>query len=379
MGVTVREKKKGSGVYWVFVKGNGKRTSKRVGSRKLANQVAEKLRAQLTLGDNAPFEENEPELSVPTFKEYATHWLEDYIHPLRRDKTYVKYRGILNKYLFPEIGHKPLDAIKRIHVRNILLKYHKQGLSRSSVVGMRDVISGVMNYAIDEDFIESNPVKGVIRNLQIARNKKNRSEPFTKDEIDKILQTAKDNYPDQYLYLLCAFRTGMRMGELSGLQWRDIDLHNRRITVQRSFRDGKVSPTKTDKIRYVDMSNQLFKELHAAMTGGSFPYPTPGQMEDAIGPESASFIFSQNGNPPVRQNSVRFIWKSILNKANIRYRKFHDIRHTFASLLLSQGASPVFVKEQLGHSSIQITVDIYGHWIRSESSKKIVDGPGQLK
>ena len=83
------------------------------------------------------------------------------------------------------------------------------------------------------------------------------------------------------------------------------------------------------------------------------------------------FVFHRNGKP-MEQNYMRRVFKRILGKAGLRDIRFHDIRHTFASLLLSDGASPVYVKEQLGHSSIQMTVDIYGHLIPS-SNREIVN------
>jgi len=231
----------------------------------------------------------------------------------------------------------------------------------------------VMNYAIDEDFIQTNPAKGALRGLQIKNNKKGKSNPFNKAEVELLLAVVKEHYPDHYLFFLCAFRTGMRMGELSGLRWEDIDLENHRIKVQRSYKNGQVSPTKNDRIRFVDMSSMLVEELQAAVTARKTTHPAQGEGGAAIGAENANYIFAHNGSLPIRQGSIRSMWTRILKKAELPYRKFHDIRHTFASLLLSQGESPVYVKEQLGHSSIQITVDIYGHWIRTAENGRAVD------
>lgn len=82
-------------------------------------------------------------------------------------------------------------------------------------------------------------------------------------------------------------------------------------------------------------------------------------------------LFYNDREEPIAQNSIRNIYKRILRGAKLRDFRFHDIRHTLASLLLSNGESPVFVKEQLGHSSIKITVDIYGHLIPSSNRKAV--------
>ncbi len=82
------------------------------------------------------------------------------------------------------------------------------------------------------------------------------------------------------------------------------------------------------------------------------------------------FIFHRGGKP-IEQNSIRYPFKRILEKAGLREIRFHDIRHTYASLLLTDGATPVYVKEQMGHSSIQITVDIYGHLIPNSNREMV--------
>lgn len=119
-----------------------------------------------------------------------------------------------------------------------------------------------------------------------------------------------------------------------------------------------MGPTKTGKTRRVDMSDNLSEALRTiyiernkeALRKGK------GKIEEAI--------FQHNGIPTA-QNTVRYIFKRVLKAAGLREMRVHDLRHTYASLLLSDGASPVYVKEQLGHTSIQMTVDIYGHLIPS--------------
>lgn len=134
------------------------------------------------------------------------------------------------------------------------------------------------------------------------------------------------------------------------------DWHGKFILVRRSYKRGRIGHTKTGKQRRVDMSNQLLvtlRDFHLTRKKEALESGT-GKVEE--------FILHRNGKP-IAQNSIRYPFKRNLEKAGLREIRVHDIRHTYASLLFTDGASPVYVKEQMGHSSIQITVDSYGHMI----------------
>ncbi len=351
-GVSVREIKKGSGVWYVNIYVNGKRKSKKIGSKPLAEEVAAKIRAKLLLGDL----ELEPK-KVFTFDEYALLWIENYIKPVRRPSTTERYESILRLYVLPTFSKKPLDKITRADVKSFLLHLHKNGKSRSTISLCRDVLSGVLVQAIDDELIHTNPVVGVLKMLKLERDKKIPVEPMNFEEVALFLDTCKQTQPWHYPLFLTAFRTGMRMGELLALEWRDIDFNGRFIRVERSFKRNEVQGTKTNKSRRVDMSNQLHDELHRLHTQ---------RLQEALAkgkdyPNNIIFHHSDGGH--ISQNTIRNCFKRILVKAGLRGLRFHDMRHTFASLLLTNGESLAYVKEQLGHSSIQMTVDIYGHLI----------------
>ena len=200
--------------------------------------------------------------------------------------------------------------------------------------------------------------------MQLDRGHKQAVDSLTMDEVDLFLSTAEKYYLEQYPLFLCAFRTGMRMGELLALKWGDVDWNSMFIRVERSFKNGRISETKTSRIRRVDMSDQLIQSLRAYYTI---------RKAEALGSgrgEVVEWIFHRNGEP-MAQNSLRNIFKRILRKAGMRDIRFHDIRHTYASLLLSNGESPAYVKDQLGHSSIQITVDIYGHLLPGSNREAV--------
>jgi integrase len=359
MGVKVRERPEGSGVYWLFIDHHGKRKAKKVGcDLKKAEEIAKKIEAKFVLGH---FDlDDEKDGAVPAFKEYSEHWLETYVKALRRQSTYERYRDIMKRHVYPVFGAVPINEIKRAEIRNLVLAKRKAGLSRSMISLIRDVISGPLGYAVDEELIPGNPVSGILKRLRLEREKRITIEPLNEQEVRLFLETCASHFGEFYVFFLCAFRTGMRLGELLGLKWGDIDWYAKFIRVERSYKRGLLDKTKTGRTRRVDISDQLeaaLKELLAVRKREAVKAGSPAPL---------TFVFHRDGRP-MEQNYIRRIYKRVLTKAGIREMRFHDIRHTYASLLLSQGESPVYVKEQLGHQSIQITVDVYGHLIPSSN------------
>ena len=351
MGVLVREKIKGSNDWWIFINHRGRRRSKHIGDRKTARVIAEQVRAKLILDPDAMQEDDKKDM--PLFRDYALIWLESYIGTMRKKSTYVRYKGLLSKYVFPVIGNKHVDDIKRSDVRDLLLRVSQTGKSKKSVQLIRDVISGPMGYAVDEELIKSNPVTGLTKKLNLRKNGKSKADPLRSDEEVKLfLNTCKAEVPEFYPFFMCAFRTGMRLGELLALQWGDIDWNDRYILVNRSYRRKIVSTTKSGEARRIDMSDQLLEALrmHERAQKRAWEYDIDG------------LVFHRKGSH-MDEKFIRRIYERVLSKAGIRKRRFHDIRHTYGSMLLSKGVSVLYVKEQMGHSSIQITVDTYGHWI----------------
>jgi integrase-like protein len=185
-------------------------------------------------------------------------------------------------------------------------------------------------------------------------------------EVALLLDTAKTKMPRYYALFLCAARTGLRMGELLALQWPDIDWQSRFIEVRRSYTHFKVTTPKSGESRRVDMSKELTQTLKDLLL--------ERQIEaGATGTEVPLWVFPSETGGLLHPHNIRDrIFYGLLTKAKLRRVRFHDLRHTFASLLLQNGESPVYVKEQMEHSSIQITVDLYGHLIPG-SNRQAVD------
>ncbi len=138
----------------------------------------------------------------------------------------------------------------------------QKGLSPGSTAIVKNVISGVMERAIDLELIVSNPANGTLRKLPPSKKySKKDIEIFTTEQIEHLLTTCKKYIPHYHPLILCAFRTGMRLGEILGLNWSDINWNENYIRVQRSYKNQVISETKNKRNRNIDLSPQLKEEL----------------------------------------------------------------------------------------------------------------------
>jgi integrase len=150
----------------------------------------------------------------------------------------------------------------------------------------------------------------------------------------------------------------MRLGEAQALKWEDIDFHGSFIEVRRNLRNGRLGTPKSGKGRRVDMSRQLKETLLALLEARKEEAWRKGW--EAV-PE---WVFcGDDGNPLPASSLHHIVFYPALHRARLRRIRIHDLRHTFASLLIQQGESLAYIRDQLGHHSIKITVDTYGHLI----------------
>lgn len=361
MGVTVRQKKKGKGNPWyVFIHLNGRIQSKIVGDKKLAQSVATKLKRKLINGQ-LDLDKN----TIPEFSAYAKHYLEDYAKTACKRNTWESYEIIIRRHLIPAWKGKRLNEIKRADVKKLLSQKLLAGLSPKTVQNIKALVSGIFTHAYEEDLLSMNPALKLSRHI-MKRDQTKHINTLTKEEVSKVLSLAFTEYPEYYPLLLCAFRTGMRLGELLGLAWEDIDFEANTIHVRRSYSHKHFSTPKSHKSRIVDMSDQLRKTLlaHRMNLFQKFEGQLPEyQLPENFKPNDLirlAFINQDGGTLDPDYFRLGVFYK-LLEKAKVHKIRIHDIRHTFASMLLLQGEPLNYVMEQLGHASIQTTVDVYGH------------------
>jgi integrase len=303
-----------------------------------------------------------------TLSDYMESWL-GITKTAVKPKTYEQYHQIAHQYIIPAMGRMKLKDIRPDQIQTIYTDRLKQGSSARLVVMIHAVLHRSLNQAMKLGLIGRNPASAV------TRPKLQHKEMQTLDDtqVRNLLLAAKGSRYEA-LYQL-AVATGMRQGELLGLRWSDLDWDNRRLRVQRQLQriehQGLVySEPKTkagrrgivlgkSTIEKLRTHNEL-QQLERHFAGKRW------QENDLIFPTTV-------GTPNEPSNLIKQ-FKILLKQAGLPDIRFHDLRHTAATLMLQQGIHPKVVQERLGHSNISMTMDIYSHVLPSmqdEAADKI--------
>jgi integrase len=329
-------------------------------------QAAENRLAEVIKSDKAPASKR------LTFKEYGDSWLQNCAKGTIKDSTYQEYEAVLRNHVYPLIGSKPFAKITRTTIRELIAAKKKEGFSQSTIRNIMAPVRGMFFQAMEDGIQHKNPAARIGKFNKRSKDEPGKKiNPLNREEIQTLLKTAElEKYRHYYPLFLCAPRTGIREGELVSLKGSDVDFHGRFIHVQRNLSRGKLSATKSGKDRKVDMSTQLAKVLsdllskrRAEALRKEMEKPAEERRDAAtlVDEVMDGWLFQTPQGTQIDPSNLRKLFNRLLTDAKLRRVRFHDLRHSFATLLLSGKESPTYVQEQMGHSSIKVTVDIYGH------------------
>lgn len=360
MGVTLTKTK--SGDFYVNCRQAGKRKSFKVGrvDRRTAMKAVREKRKELALG---LIEWNGAKKRIPMFRISAKEFIQDYAKRTLKASTWQGYKNLINRYLIPAWHNKPLESITKQDVKKLLLKCQGNGLN---INNLRICCSSLFQWAVDNDVLKTNPARGLGRTFRNGTaSKKTYMQVLNSKEVNKFLKTVKAEAPEHYDFCLTLFRTGMRLGEMLGLDWADINFDTRKITVQRAFVHGDWTTPKSGRVRHIDMSPELHKALWERKGKGTGK--KIGEGEDEL-----NLVFqTKTGEPMDSRGFRRNVFQPLLAKCGLPKLRLHDCRHTFASLLLMNNASVIYVSKMLGHSNITTTLNTYAHYIPAENSHDV--------
>jgi integrase len=299
-----------------------------------------------------------------TVTQYLAYWLEHTVKDAVRPRTYERYEAIVRLHIVPVFGKVKLQALTPQHVQTLKSKKLKEGLSPTTVSAIHEMLHKALDDAIKMGLLARN----VCDVVSPPRKEHKEINPLTPDEARKLLKVAK-GHPQEALFVL-ALATGMRRGELLGLKWQDVNLAEGTLQVRRIL--GRL-PTQMGKDRgdlYIESEPKTKSSRRNIVLAG---FALEALRQHRIRQEEVrrlagdlwedhDYVFCTSlGKHLDPGYGVLVQLKMLLKKAGLPEIRFHDLRHSAATLLLSNGVHPKVVQEILGHSEISMTMDIYSH------------------
>ena len=293
-----------------------------------------------------------------TVGDYLDRWL-DAVKGSVRPRTWQRSEEVVRLHLKPTVGHQRLEKLNAMHAQALYAQKLEAGLSARMV----EIIHTTLHKAL----------KQAVRWLLVPRNVAEAATPprqtrleimaLSREQAWALLEAARGDRLEAFWVL--AVTTGMRNGELLGLQWRDVDLEAGTLRVRRTVFNGVVSSPKTSagrrRIRLSGMAVAALKEHRTATAKRRI----------------SEWVFSTEKGTSVSVHNVdNRSWKPLLRRAGLpTTTRMHDLRHTCATLLLSRGVPIKVVSEMLGHASVSITLDTYSHVLpdMQESAARAMD------
>ena len=297
-----------------------------------------------------------------TLKTYLEYWLED-VHRLKiREGSYVMYRIILDKHLIPALGHTQLQKLTVRQVQSLYAKKLQEGLSPGRVRDIHAVLRKSLEHAVRTNLVARN----VCDLAELPAEKQHLVRALTPEQARKLLQAVRDHHLEALLTL--ALTTGMRRGELLGLRWQDIDFQQGSLHISRAvsyitshgfkFVEGEPkTPMSRRKIMLPNFVTEILKRHQISQR----------EMRHRAGPTwtENQLVFCNPSGGYIAPPTLRKHFGQVLKEAGLPHMRFHDLRHSAATLLLSMGVNPKVVQEILGHSTISMTLDVYSHTLPS--------------
>lgn len=293
--------------------------------------------------------------------EYLDRWLSDSVANTVKATTFERYEQITRLHLKPALGRVKLKGITPTHVRGLYREKLDGGISSRTVRYIHTTLHKALKQAVMDGLIPRNATEAV-KPPQPSREEMH---PLTPEQAKHFLQTAHEAGDRLEALYVLAIHTGLRQGELLGLKWDDVDLEDGSLQVRRTLAITKSGPVFTapktaGSRRSVKLTSAAIEALRGHLKRQLAEMDKVGSLWDP-GDADGLIFASETGTPLDRRTVTKLKFKPLLKRAGLPEIRFHDLRHTCATLLLTKNVNPKIVSEMLGYSTIAITLDTYSH------------------
>lgn len=290
-----------------------------------------------------------------TVKEYLEEWMQVKEMELK-PKTAHQCRQLINNHVLPYLGKYKLGEVKPALIQTTYSKLRKSNASDRTIGFIHAVLHHAFSMAVKQGTIGRNPTDAV------TKPKYRSPEMSTWDNNQALIFLSHAEQTRLAVFFYLALDTGMRMGELIGLQWKDVNWENQTLSIRRQIQrlpgQGlvEVEPKSKTSKRMIKVGKNTIQKLYAQEA-------TVMQLKEFAGENWSEhdLVFPNTVGSPLEQGNIRRTYQKLIKEANLPYIKFHELRHTSATLMLQAGTNLKIVQNRLGHSQISLTLDTYSH------------------
>lgn len=319
------------------------------GTRRDADRERARLLRDLNAGSYV-------EPSRETVAAFLQRWLRDYVRHTVAPQTYERYEQIARLHLEPVLGAVLLVKLRPRDVVAAEASWRESRLAPRTVLHHHRVLHDALQQAVRWQLLASNPVAAVTP----PRAEKKEMRALDVEQARRLLDAIKGSAHETEIFTL--LYTGLRLGELLGLRWTDLDLASGRLSVQQTA-------------QRMTGAGIVFRapKTHRSRRAITLPATVIARLRDhraeqvearlAAGPawQTSELVFVDGLGRPLNENGLRRAFYALLANAGLPRVRLHDLRHTMATLMLAQGEHPKVVSERLGHATVAITLDLYSH------------------
>ena len=311
----------------------------------------------------------------PRFQEFGDQWFEEYAALNLRHTSYERMMSVSSR-VYERFGNKRLDSITSRDIQRFINDLMLNGknkvtgkpLSRKSVIHHLNLLSDIFNYAVQMEVLNRNPCT----NVKVPKGEKKEKQIYTLEEVEQIL-TYLNQEPLMFrTFFTLELNTGLRRGEMLGLEWKDLDWDNGIISVRRTsnytpseglYTDTTKTPKSQRSLKLPDLVMDLLRELKAKQEHDRIEIGSKWVETDRV--------FTKWNGEPMFVSQPYGWFKRFCKRHDMRFCDIHSMRHFFASILINEGIDVATVSALLGHADTSTTLSIYCHAFMQAQAKAI--------
>ena len=321
---------------------------------KTSEECSKKLRAAVAALDSGQYFEP----SKMTLKAWLEIWLQEYTNAIK-PSTVISYTQNVNNHIVPNLGAARLGSLRPHDVQRFINKLSKAGkLSAKSIKNISGILHKALDTAVRAGYISTNPVD----NMDLPRVDRKDICPLEGAQIDDFVR-ASEGLPQEHFYFVALY-TGMRLSELLGLRWSCIDFKNGTIRIDKQLlvkrekgAKWELGSPKNGKPRTIKAAPAVMERLKAEKRIQNTNRLKAGEAWQ----NNMNLVFTDVIGQPLPHPTIERRYKKLVSAIGLPDRRFHDLRHTYATECLRLNVPIKTLSENLGHASVAFTMDIYGH------------------